>query len=196
MEDFTQLLIIWMIKGKHAFCSHQPTQYTWRMLHLHTLASMAPMDTGKSHKSTLIFPIFFSFSNGAAGGGGAGGWTAPHANVRISCSAGITTRDTRLCCQALASKNSNFCWSKSGLYCTICGLLSINFHIILTTQFGYYASLFPRNIWRWCHTKKFWTCMQFLAFFWITSVFWFRAGTSPEFRTIWKAVVISSIIHF
>ena len=158
-----------MIKGKHTFCSHQPTQYTWRMLHLHTLASMAPMDTGKSHKSTLIFPIFFSFSNGAAGGGGAGGWTAPHANVRISCSAGITTRDTRLCCQALASKNSNFCWSKSGLYCTI---------------------------WRWCHTKKFWTCMQFLAFFWITPVFWFRAGTSPEIRTIWKAVVISSIIHF
>ena len=79
------------------------------MLHPHTLASMAPMDTGKSLESTSIFPIFFSFSNGAAGGGGAGGWTAPHANVRISCSAGITTWDTRLCCQALASINSNCC---------------------------------------------------------------------------------------
>ena len=37
-----------------------------------------------NYTSTLIFPIVFSFSNGAAGGGGAGGWTAPHANVRIS----------------------------------------------------------------------------------------------------------------
>ena len=68
------------------------------MLLLHTPASMAPMDTGNpahinfdSHQwiqvnqlaSIWISLIFICFSNGAAGSGGAGGWTAPHANVSI-----------------------------------------------------------------------------------------------------------------
>ena len=61
------------------------------MLHPHTPASMAPMDTGKpldnnldtGKPATLISPIFACSSNGATGGGGAGGWTAPQANVSI-----------------------------------------------------------------------------------------------------------------